>query len=75
MVALVKGKQVTRQALADVFGVSLPTIDAWVRKGCPFVEKGGQRPRVFRHLGKILKCGLCLYHAYSYYGFLVCFYI
>ncbi|MEQ1149540.1 terminase small subunit [Acinetobacter johnsonii] len=42
MVALVKGKQVTRQALADVFGVSLPTIDAWVRKGCPFVEKGGR---------------------------------
>ena len=42
MVALVKGKQVTRQALADVFGVSLPTIDAWVRNGCPFVEKGGR---------------------------------
>ena len=42
MVALVKGKQITRQALADVFGVSLPTIDAWVRKGCPFVEKGGR---------------------------------
>ena len=42
MVALVKGKQVTRQALADVFGVALPTIDAWVRKGCPFVEKGGR---------------------------------
>lgn len=42
MVALVKGKEVTRQALADVFGVSLPTIDAWVRKGCPYIQKGGR---------------------------------
>jgi|GEM_PF-1918264 len=30
-----------RTQLAETFGVSLPTIDAWIRKGCPYVEKGG----------------------------------
>lgn len=39
--AKVKGQIATKQELADIFGVSLPTIEAWVRGGCPFVEKGG----------------------------------
>jgi len=33
----VNGKQ-----LADVFGVSLPTVDAWVRQGCPSDQQGGR---------------------------------
>lgn len=39
--AKVKGQIATKQELADIFGVSLPTIEAWVRSGCPYVEKGG----------------------------------
>lgn len=38
----VKGQAVTRQGLADVFGVALPTVDAWVRQGCPYLKKGGR---------------------------------
>ncbi len=41
MTSKIKGQSVTRQGLADVFGVSLPTIDSWVRQGCPNVKKGG----------------------------------
>lgn len=33
---------VNRTQLADIFGVSMPTIDAWVRGGCP-IEKRGAR--------------------------------
>ncbi|MGF7175858.1 terminase small subunit [Azospirillum doebereinerae] len=36
------GSRVNRAELADVFGVSLPTIDSWVRDGCPFAEKGAK---------------------------------
>lgn len=36
------GQRVNRAELADVFGVSLPTVDAWVRDGCPFAEKGAK---------------------------------
>jgi phage terminase Nu1 subunit (DNA packaging protein) len=36
------GKKLNRADLADFFGVTLPTIEAWVRKGCPFIEKGGK---------------------------------
>ncbi|QAU22880.1 terminase small subunit [Dyella sp. M7H15-1] len=36
------GKQVNRSELADTFGVSLPTIDDWVRNGCPWVQRGGR---------------------------------
>lgn len=35
-----RGKKVNRAELATVFGVSLVTIDAWVRAGCPFDERG-----------------------------------
>ena len=37
-----KGQIVTRAGLADVFGVALPTIDGWVRSGCPFIQRGGR---------------------------------
>lgn len=36
-----KGRQCNRSELAEVFGVSMPTVDHWVRSGCPYVEKGG----------------------------------
>lgn len=35
-----QGQKVNRKQLADVFGMSLPTVDAWVRAGCPFDQKG-----------------------------------
>ena len=35
-------KLVNRAELATLFEVSLPTVDAWVRKGCPVVERGGR---------------------------------
>ncbi|WP_319548826.1 terminase small subunit [Desulfogranum marinum] len=31
---------VNRKELADIFGVANTTIDAWVSKGCPVIEKG-----------------------------------
>jgi phage terminase Nu1 subunit (DNA packaging protein) len=37
-----KGRVVNRRDLADMFGMSLPTIDAWVTKGCPFLQRGGR---------------------------------
>jgi phage terminase Nu1 subunit (DNA packaging protein) len=36
-----KGQVVNRTVLADIFGVSLPTIDKWVRDSCPVVTRGG----------------------------------
>lgn len=33
---------VSRATLANLQGVSLPTIDAWVRAGCPVVTRGGR---------------------------------
>ncbi|QOE32734.1 terminase small subunit [Achromobacter phage Mano] len=38
-----KGQIVNRTGLSDVFGVSLPTVDAWVRQGCPYVKRGTGR--------------------------------
>jgi phage terminase Nu1 subunit (DNA packaging protein) len=35
-----KGQDVNRTGLSAIFGVSLPTIDAWVRAGCPGVKQG-----------------------------------
>lgn len=37
-----KGLQFTRSQVAECFGVSLTTVDAWVRRGCPR-EAGGQK--------------------------------
>lgn len=40
---------INRAQLAETFGVSLPTVDAWIRKGCPYVQKGGNgKPWQFR---------------------------
>ncbi len=35
-----QGKKVNRKQLADIFGISLPTVDAWVRSGAPYDQKG-----------------------------------
>jgi phage terminase Nu1 subunit (DNA packaging protein) len=37
-----KGQEVNRADLADINGVSLPTVDEWVRRGCPVVQRGGR---------------------------------
>lgn len=34
------GQKVNRSGLAAVFGVSMPTVDAWVKNGCPGVKDG-----------------------------------
>lgn len=44
---------VNRAELADLFGVSLPTIDSWVRKGCPVVERGGRGREWQFHVSEI----------------------
>lgn len=36
-----KGEVVSRPRLASIFGVSLPTIDAFVRAGMPAAQRGG----------------------------------
>jgi len=35
-------KHLTRAGLAGHFAISLPTVDSWVRRGCPVIEKGGK---------------------------------
>lgn len=44
-----RGNKVNRTELAATFGVSLPTVDQWVRDGCPFDQRGAGRgkPWVF----------------------------
>lgn len=37
-----RGQKVNRHQLAGIFGASLPTIDAWVKAGCPFDQRGGR---------------------------------
>ncbi len=34
-----KGLIVNRRELADICGVSLPTVGAYVRRGCPYVSR------------------------------------
>lgn len=36
------GSTVTRTGLAEVFGVSFPTVDTWVRQGCPVLRRGSR---------------------------------
>ena len=36
-----RGEIVTRSGLARIMGVSLPTIDNWLAKGCPVMSKPG----------------------------------
>lgn len=38
----IDGRSVNRAELASLCGVSLPTVDSWVDKGCPFVERGSK---------------------------------
>jgi phage terminase Nu1 subunit (DNA packaging protein) len=35
-------KIVNRSELAEIFGKSLPTVSAWITRGCPVVERGGR---------------------------------
>ena len=37
-----KGQNVNKVELAQIMGVTTPTVDAWVRAGCPIVEKGSR---------------------------------
>lgn len=36
------GKQVNRTELAEFFGVAMPTVDHWVRTGCPVEQRGSK---------------------------------
>lgn len=36
------GRKVNRTQLAEVFGVSMPTVDGWVRAGCPVLQRGSR---------------------------------
>ena len=36
------GRPVNRAELADLLGVSLPTVDAYVRGGCPYEQRGAK---------------------------------
>ena len=38
----IRGVVMNRAEVAALLEVSLPTVDAWVRKGCPVVERGGK---------------------------------
>lgn len=35
-------RHVNRAGLAEIFGVSMPTVDSWVRGGCPVLKRGGR---------------------------------
>ncbi len=37
-----KGQVVNRADLANINGVSLPTIDDWVCRGCPVMQRGAR---------------------------------
>lgn len=39
---MAKGQEVNRTGLADVFGVALPTVDGWIRNGCPVIQRGAK---------------------------------
>lgn len=36
------GKRVNRTELAEFFGVAMPTVDHWVRTGCPVEQRGSK---------------------------------
>ena len=42
MPVTVRGRNVTRQEVADLFGVSHTTVDAWIKRGMPIVTKGSK---------------------------------
>lgn len=35
-------RRANKTGVATFFDVSLPTVEAWIRKGCPVVERGGR---------------------------------
>lgn len=35
-------RHVNRAALAEIFGKTMPTVDSWVRAGCPVVKRGSK---------------------------------
>lgn len=35
-------REATKAECAEFFEVSLPTLENWVRRGCPFVQRGGR---------------------------------
>lgn len=37
-----RGRVVNRAELAEINGVSMPTIDDWVKRRCPVVQRGGR---------------------------------
>lgn len=37
-----RGKNVTRQEVADLFGVSHTTVDAWLKRGLPVIQRGSK---------------------------------
>lgn len=49
-----KGKLVSRAELADVMGVTPPTVDRWVVRGCPVENKGG-RGRAYQFNTAVVK--------------------
>ncbi len=36
---MAQGEIVNRRRLARIMGVSLPTVDGWVRRGCPLLAR------------------------------------
>ena len=40
MARAAQGQKVNRSELSGIFGVSLPTVDMWVRSGCPGIKVG-----------------------------------
>jgi len=40
MARATEGRKVNRSELSGIFGVSLPTVDLWVRQGCPGIKSG-----------------------------------
>jgi len=37
-----KGRLVNRSEIAELYGVSLPTVTSWVKRGCPYVRAGNR---------------------------------
>jgi phage terminase Nu1 subunit (DNA packaging protein) len=37
-----KGQVVKKGDLCELFGVSIPTVDGWLREGCPCISRGGR---------------------------------
>lgn len=42
MPKLGRGRVVGRAELAEIFGVSAPTIDDWISRGCPYLKQGSK---------------------------------